>query len=109
MSKQNERSPLSIVLGAAIVTSLGATGIANANTGDNLFSSQELSSGYLTAGGHGDAKKEGEEGGCGGDKGEEGGCGGDKGKEGGCGGDKDHKGEKGEGGCGEGKCGGNGA
>jgi len=53
MSKQATRKPLSIALGAAIVTTLGAAGIANANeTGADLFSMQELTSGYLTAGGH---------------------------------------------------------
>jgi uncharacterized low-complexity protein len=99
MSKQATRKPLSIALGAAIVTTLGAAGIANANeTGADLFSMQELTSGYLTAGGHetdGD-KKDGEEGSCGAKDGGEGSCGDDKKKDG-------------EGKCGEGKCGGDGA
>ena len=97
MSKQATRKPLSIALGAAIVTTLGAAGIANANETDaDLFSMQELTSGYLTAGGHetdGD-KKEGE-----------GSCGGKDGGEGSCGEGGDHK-KDGEGKCGEGKCGG---
>ena len=88
MSKQAKRS-LSIVAGAALVTGLGTAGIANADTNEDVFSMEELSSGYLTAGGH---KTEGS---CG-----EGKCGDDKGGEGSCGGDKG-----GEGKCGEGKCG----
>ncbi len=78
MSKQI-RKPLSIALGAALVTSLGATGVANAEVEEDIFAMEELSSGYLTAGGH--EKKEDGEG-----EGEE---------------KKD-----GEGKCGEGKCGG---
>ena len=77
MSKQAK--PLSIALGAVVVASLGATGIANAEE-EELFSMEELTTGYLIAGGH-------EEGGCGGDKDE---------------GDDDGDGE---GSCGEGKCG----
>ena len=97
MSKQATRKPLSIALGAAIVTTLGTAGIANANeTGADLFSMQELTSGYLTAGGH-ETDKEGE-----------GSCGGKDGGEGSCGEGGDHK-KDGEGKCGEGKCGGNGA
>ena len=100
MSKQAIRKPLSIALGAAVVTSLGLAGIANANTSEeDIFSMEELNSGYLTAGGHetdGD-KKEGE-----------GSCGGKDGGEGSCGEGGDHK-KDGEGKCGEGKCGGDGA
>lgn len=89
MSKQ-VRKPLSIVLGTAVVASLGATGIANAEATDaDLFAMEELNSGYLLAGGH---EKEGS---CG-----EGKCGEDKDGEGSCGEDKE-----GEGKCGEGKCG----
>jgi len=92
MSKQAIRKPLSIALGAAVVTSLGLAGIANANTSEeDIFSMEELSSGYLTAGGH-ESKDEGE-GTCGEDK---------SGGEGSCGEDK----KDGEGKCGEGKCGG---
>jgi uncharacterized low-complexity protein len=87
MSKQTIRKPLSIAIGAALVSGLGAAGVANAaQTDDSLFSMQELTSGYLIAGAHetskddegtgGDDKKEGE-GKCG-----EGKCGDDK-KEGG--------------------------
>jgi uncharacterized low-complexity protein len=81
MSKQSIRKPLSIAIGAALVSGLGAAGIANAaQTDDNLFSMQELTSGYLLAGAH-ETSKDGE-----------GTCGDDKKKEG-------------EGKCGEGKCG----
>ena len=88
MSKQNVRKPLSIALGAAIVTSLGAAGVANAETDENLFSMEELTSGYLIAGAHGGEKKDEGEGKCG---------------EGKCGEGED---KGGEGKCGEGKCGG---
>jgi len=83
MSKQ-VRKPLSIVLGTALVASLGATGIANADTDADLFSMQELNTGYLIAG---------DEGSCG-----EGKCGDDK---------KDGEGSCGEDGedTGEGSCG----
>jgi uncharacterized low-complexity protein len=93
MSKQSIRKPLSILLGAAVVTSLSATGIANADTGEDIFSMDELTSGYLTAGGH--EKKDDGEGSCGEDKKKDG--------EGSCGEDKK---KDGEGKCGEGKCGG---
>jgi uncharacterized low-complexity protein len=81
----SNESKLAAILGAALASTLGAVGVANAGEGD-VFAMQELNSGYLTAGGH-------EEGGCGDDK--------DDG-EGSCGDDKDD----GEGSCGEGKCGG---
>jgi len=78
MSKQSIRKPLSIAVGAALVTGLGTAGIANAaQTDENLFSMQDLTSGYLIAGAHetdkdGDDKKDGEgkcgEGKCGDDK-----------------------------------------
>ena len=90
MSKQAIRKPLSIALGAAIVTSLGISGIANAsNSGGDIFSMEELTNGYLTAGAHetADPKDEGE------DK-----TGGEDKEEG--------EGKCGEGKCGEGKCGG---
>jgi uncharacterized low-complexity protein len=72
MSKQSIRKPLSIAIGAALVSGLGAAGIANAaQTDDNLFSMQELTSGYLIAGAH-ETSKDGEgkcgEGKCGDDK-----------------------------------------
>jgi uncharacterized low-complexity protein len=85
MSNKTVRKPLSIVLGAAVVTGLGAAGVANAEAEEGLFDMEELTSGYLIAGAH--------EGG-GDDSGEEG-DGEDKGGEGKCG----------EGKCGEGKCG----
>ena len=77
MAKSN---PLKIALGAAVVTGLGMAGVANADADQDLFSMEELDTGYLTAGGH--------EGSCG-----EGSCGDDKKKDG-------------EGSCGEGSCGG---
>ena len=81
MSKNAIRKPLSIALGAAVVTTLGAAGIANAaETDENLFSMEELTSGYLIAGAHESA-----------DEGEDSG---------------DDKKDEGEGKCGEGKCGG---
>ena len=98
MPKQSKSKPLSIALGAAAVASLGAAGIANAESTGDIFAMDELSSGYLTAGGHEGSCGEGK---CGSDKKDgEGSCGGDKDGEGSCGGDK-----KGEGKCGEGKCG----
>ena len=109
MSKKSVMKPLSVALGAAFVTSLAGTSVANA--AENPFSMSELSSGYMVADNHegkcGEGKcggKKEEEGKCG-----EGKCGGDKAKaeegkcgEGKCGGTKDTK----EGKCGEGKCGG---
>jgi uncharacterized low-complexity protein len=80
MSKQAIRKPLSLVLGAAVVSTMGVAGIANADEGENIFAMQELMNGQLTAGGHeAPAPKDDEE-----EEGE----------------DKD-----GEGSCGEGKCG----
>ena len=95
MSKQSTLTPLAAALGAAFVTSLATTPVANA--AENPFAMSELSNGYMVAGGH---MKEGK---CG-----EGKCG-----EGKCGGDKASaeakptmEGKCGEGKCGEGKCGG---
>ena len=79
MSKQAIRKPLALALGAALISTMGVAGIANAEEGEGIFAMEELMNGQLSAGGH-------EEGGCGEDK-----EGGD---------DKD-----GEGSCGEGKCG----
>jgi uncharacterized low-complexity protein len=80
-------SKLKIAIGAAVITGLGIAGVANADVNENLFSMEELSSGYLTAGDG--------EGSCG-----EGKCGDDKKKdgEGTCGDDK----KDGEGSCGGG-------
>ncbi|MEN8204470.1 MAG: hypothetical protein ABFS24_00535 [Pseudomonadota bacterium] len=94
MSQKALKKPLAIALGAAFVTSLAGTPVANA--AENPFAMSELSSGYVVA--------EMEEGKCG-----EGKCGGDKAKkEGKCGGDKAATEDKAtaEGKCGEGKCGG---
>ena len=95
MSQETTKKPLAIALGAAFVTTLAATPVANA--ADNPFAMSELSSGYMVA--------EMAEGKCG-----EGKCGGDKSKtdaegkcgEGKCGGEMKAT----EGKCGEGKCGG---
>jgi len=110
MSQKSTKKPLAIALGAAFVTSLAGTPVANA--AENPFAMSELSSGYMVAemaeGKCGEGKCGGEktkaEGKCG-----EGKCGGDKAKtEGKCGGDKAGTEGKamGEGKCGEGKCGG---
>jgi len=110
MSQTSTKKPLAIALGAAFITSLAGTPVANA--AENPFAMSELSSGYMVAemaeGKCGEGKCGGEktkaEGKCG-----EGKCGGDKAKtEGKCGGDKAEAEGKamGEGKCGEGKCGG---
>ena len=83
MSKQSTRKPLSIALGAAAVVSLGAAGIANAEEPSDIFTMDELSSGYLIAGGHEKPDEGGDE----------------------EGGDKEGGDKEGEGKCGEGKCG----
>ena len=85
MSQESTKKPLAIALGAAFVTTLAATPVANA--ADNPFAMSELSSGYMVA--------EMAEGKCG-----EGKCGGDKkDKEGSCGGEKEAN-CSGEGSCG---------
>jgi len=90
MSKKTVMNPLSLAIGAAFVSTLAGTTLANA--GENPFGMKSLSSGYMVA----------EEGKCGGmkdksdAKGKEGKCG-----EGKCGAKrKEHEGK-----CGEGKCG----
>jgi len=113
MAIASKIKPLSIALGATVVTS--ALSIAGAQANENPFVTQDLASGYNLA----SADMEGKcgEGKCGGDKkaDKEGKCG-----EGKCGGDKkadtdaesdgdkkaDKEGKCGEGKCGEGKCGG---
>ena len=91
MTQKPSMKPLAFALGAAFVTTLSSTSIANA--AENPFALSELSSGYMVA--------EAAEGKCGGDK---------AGKEGKCGAGKsaaskdgDKAGEEGK--CGEGKCG----
>jgi uncharacterized low-complexity protein len=113
MSQKSTKKPLAIALGAAFVTSLAATPVANA--AENPFAMSELSSGYQVAEmaegkcGEGKMDKEGK---CGeGKMDKEGKCGeGKMDKEGKCGGDKAaaEGGDKAkaEGKCGEGKCGG---
>ncbi|HHH43000.1 MAG TPA: hypothetical protein ENK49_02590 [Gammaproteobacteria bacterium] len=117
--------PVAVALGAAFVTSLAGTSIANA--AENPFGMTELSSGYMVAeegkcggmkkGDHDSADKMKKEGKCGEgmDKSKmdkEGKCGEgmDKSKmdkEGKCGEGMDKSKMKKEGKCGEGKCGGN--
>jgi uncharacterized low-complexity protein len=91
MSDKNLK-PVTVAVGAALATSVGAVSVASADT--TPFAMTALSSGYMADVHFGEGNK------CGGDdaKGEEGKCG-----EGKCGGD-DAKGEEGK--CGEGKCGG---
>ena len=90
MSKKTVIKPLAIALSATFVTSLAGTTVASA--GENPFSMNELSSGYMVSGsaegkcGSGEMKKEAE-GKCG-----EGKCG-----------SGEAKGKEGK--CGEGKCG----
>lgn len=83
-------TPAAAIVGAALVGTLSAVDVANAE--QNPFGATQLDSGYmLLAGAEGEGKCG--EGKCGGEKGEgEGKCGGEKGE--------------GEGKCGEGKCGG---
>jgi uncharacterized low-complexity protein len=86
MSKKTTLKPLAAAMGAAFVTSLAGTGVANA--ADNPFAMSDLSSGYMVAENH----AKGEEGKCGEKmKSEEGKCG--------------EKMKSKEGKCGEGKCG----
>jgi len=95
MSKKTVLKPVAVAIGAAFVTSLAGTSIANA--AQNPFSMTELSSGYMVA--EGDMK----EGKCGEShmKEKEGKCGeGKMDKEG-----MDKSKMKKEGKCGEGKCG----
>ena len=90
----NEKTitPAAALVGAAIVGSIAAFGVAQA--ADNPFAAQPLGNGYMQVAG---ADTEGK---CG-----EGKCGGTKDAEGKCGGAKDAEGKCGEGTCGEGKCG----
>jgi len=110
MSNKTTLRPIAAALGTTFAVSLALSPVANA--GQNPFSLNELSGGYMVAGHDaegkcGEGKGEGEgkcgegkdegEGHCGEEKGEhEGKCG-----EGKCGADKN----EGEGKCGEGKCG----
>ena len=102
---QNKKSPLAIVAGAALVTSLAISFTAQAS--ENPFQANELTSGYQLADAHegkcGEGKcgeKKAEEAKCG-----EGKCGEDKAKEGKCGEGKCGEDKAKEGKCGEGKCG----
>ena len=74
---KNTITPAAALVGAALVGSLGAFGLAQA--ADNPFSAQPLDTGYMQLAG---ADTEGK-----------------------CGGTKDAEGKCGEGKCGEGKCG----
>lgn len=103
--KKNNIKPLAAVMGAALMT-LGQASVAQ--TSQNPFASQELSSGYSLA--SKECKKDDKD--CikkHSKKEAEGKCGEGKCGEGKCGGDTDDKaaeGKCGEGKCGEGKCGG---
>lgn len=78
MSNRVLRKPVALAIGAALMTSLGAAGVAQASS----YAVSALGAGYMLAGGEEEKAKEGK---CG-----EGKCGADK---------------KAEGKCGEGKCG----
>ena len=109
MSQKTTLKPLTLALGAAFVTSLAGTPVANA--AENPFAMSDLSSGYMVADSHKEGDKKMEEGKCGegkcgGDKAEEGSCGGDKAEEGSCGGDKAEEGSCGGDKAEEGSCGG---
>ncbi len=98
--KQEKKTPLGMVAGAALVTSLAMS--LNAQASENPFQVNVLNSGYQLADAH--------EGKCGEGKCGEGKCGEKKAKEAKCGegkcGEKKAKEAKcGEGKCGEGKCG----
>ena len=88
MSNRVLRKPVALAIGAALMTSLGAAGVAQASS----YAVSALGAGYMLVGGEEEKAKEGK---CGADKKAEGKCG-----EGKCGADK-----KAEGKCGEGKCG----
>ena len=97
MSNRVLRKPVALAIGAALMTSLGAAGVAQASS----YAVSALGAGYMLAG----ENHKGEEGKCGADKKAEGKCGegkcgADKKAEGKCGGDKAAEGK-----CGEGKCG----
>jgi uncharacterized low-complexity protein len=85
-------TPATALVGAALVGSFGAFGLAQA--ADNPFAAQPLDAGYMQIAGA-DTDGKDAEGKCGADKTKEG-----KGEEGKCGADKDVEGK-----CGEGKCG----
>ena len=93
MSNRVLRKPVALAIGAALMTSLGAAGVAQASS----YAVSALGAGYMLVGGEEEKAKEGK---CGADKKAEGKCGEGKCGEGKCCADK-----KAEGKCGEGKCG----
>ncbi len=110
MSKKTVLKPVAVAIGAAFVTSLAGTSIANA--AQNPFSMTELSSGYMVAEGDmkegkcGESHMKEKEGKCGEGKMDKEGMDKSKMKEGKCGeGKMDKSKMKKEGKCGEGKCG----
>ena len=106
MSKKFIRKPLSLAVGAAVLSVAGMANAGDTVADADLFTMDQIDSSQLIAGAH---EKEGScgEGKCGEDKkGEEGSCGEDKGGEGSCGEDKGGEGSCGEDKGGEGKCGG---
>ena len=92
MSNRVLRKPVALAIGAALMTSLGAAGVAQASP----YAVSALGAGYMLVG----EEEKGKEGKCG-----EGKCGADKKAEGKCGEGKCGADKKGEGKCGEGKCG----
>lgn len=96
MSNRVLRKPIALAIGAALVTSLAAAGVAQASS----YGVSALGAGYMLAGGEDEKAKEGKcgadkkaegkcgEGKCGADKKAEGKCGADKNAEGKCGADK---------------------
>ena len=102
MSNRVTKKPVAVAIGAALITSIAAAGVAHASA----FAVSSLGSGYMLSAG--DPPAGGEkpaEGKCGEGKCGEGKCGADKKGEGKCGADKKGEGKCGEGKCGEGKCG----
>ena len=98
MSNRVLRKPVALAIGAALVTSLAAAGMAQASS----YAVSALGAGYMLAGGEDQKAKEGT---CGADKKAEGKCGEGKCGEGKCGEGKCGADKKAEGKCGEGKCG----
>jgi len=110
MSNRVIKKPVAVAIGAALISSIAAAGVAQASA----YAVSSLGSGYMLSAGDppAAAPAEGEkpaEGKCGegkcGDKKGEGKCGEGKCGEGKCGADKKGEGKCGEGKCGEGKCG----
>ncbi len=91
MSNRVLKKPVAVAIGAALISSIAAAGVAQASS----FAVHALGSGFMLAAGDPPGDEKPKEGKCG-----EGKCGSDKAGEGKCG-----EGKCGEGKCGEGKCG----